>query len=108
LLFPTSAICMKQKYGRSSSTTASKKKIRDAGYPDPIKDFSAMNRELFRDLRRLSEKHRLSVADVRGLDSPSTIVNRLTPWAHGQPLSRVVDKIFYSPRLKSKAARSIL
>jgi hypothetical protein len=85
--------------------SASKIKIRKAGYADPTKDFSAMNRELFRDLRTLSEKNGLSGADVRWLDQPWTIANKLTPPAHGQPLSRVVDKIFYRPRSKSRAAK---
>jgi hypothetical protein len=56
-----------------------------------------MNRELFRDLRRLSEEHGLGVPGIRQLDSPSMVAPHLPVPAGGQPLSRVVDKIFYAP-----------
>ena len=78
--------------------TASKKEIKRAGYT--TKDFFAMNRELFRDLRRFAEAHGLGVAGIRKLDSPSTIAPSLSSLAGGQPLSRVLDKIFYSPTQK--------
>ncbi len=77
--------------------TKSRAQIKRAGYPDPTKDFLAMNRELFRDLRRLSDAHGLGVPGVRQLDSPCMVVPQLREPTGGQPLSRVVDKIFYSP-----------
>jgi hypothetical protein len=81
--------------------TESRKKIKRAGYPDPIPNFFAMNTELFLDLRRLAEAHGLGVPGVRQLDSPSAVVPGLASPTNGQPLSRVVDKIFYSPRATS-------
>jgi hypothetical protein len=77
--------------------TKSKAKIKRAGYPDPERHFLAMNRELFRDLRKLSDAHRLGVPGIRHLDSPCSVIPQLPAPAGGQPLSRVVDKIFYSP-----------
>ena len=77
--------------------TKSRTKIIRAGYPDPKRDFLAMNKALFHDLRKLSDVHCLGVTGIRRLDSP-WMVNRLLPEpAGGQPLSRVVDKIFYRP-----------
>lgn len=78
--------------------TASKKEIKRAGYTTT--EFLTMNRELFRDLRRFAEAHGLDVAGIRKLDSPSAISPSLSSLAGGQPLSRVLDKIFYSPRKK--------
>lgn len=77
---------------------ASKGDIRRAGYTTT--DFLAMNRELFHDLKRLAEKHELDVPSIRKLDSRSAIVPCLSPLPGGQPLSRVLDKIFYSPKKK--------
>lgn len=79
--------------------TASRTRIRRAGYTDPQRDFLAMNRELFGDLtnRTFAEIHSLGVLDIRQLDSPRAIDPSLTVSPRGQPLSRVVDKIFYSP-----------
>ena len=78
--------------------TKSRIKIMRAGYPDPIRDFLAMNKELFLDLRRLSDAYGLGVPGVRQLDSPCMVVPQLREPVGGQPLSRVLDKIFYSPR----------
>ena len=75
----------------------SKAKIRRARYPDPEKDFLAMNRELFCDLRKISDSHGLGVPGIRELDSPWTVEPQFQKPAGGQPLSRVVDKIFYVP-----------
>ena len=72
-------------------------RIKRAGYSDPTKAFFAMNREMFCDLRRLSEDHGLGVPGIRQLDSPHIILPQLPVSAGGQPLSRVLDKIFYSP-----------
>ena len=72
-------------------------KIKRCGYADPMKDFCVMNREIFRDLRRLAGTHGLGVLGVRQLDSPWTVLSQLLVPAGGQPLSRVVDKMFYSP-----------
>jgi len=77
--------------------TKSRVRIKKAGYSDPAKAFFEMNRELFRDLRRLSEDHGLGVPGIRQLDSPWRVVPELQVPAGGQPLSRVVDKFFYSP-----------
>jgi len=76
--------------------TTSIRIMRQAGYTTT--DFLAMNRELFQDLRRLAEEHELNVLNIRQLDSPSAIAASLSPPAGGQPLSRVLDKIFYSPK----------
>ena len=78
--------------------TKSKTKIKRAHYPDPTNDFLAMNREMFRDLRKLSDTHGLGVPGIRQLDSPWMVVPQLREPVGGQPLSRVVDKIFYMPR----------
>lgn len=75
----------------------SKARIKRAGYSDPARAFFAMNRELFRDLRSLSEDHGLGVPGVRQLDSPWMVVPQLPVPVGGQRLSRIVDKIFYSP-----------
>jgi hypothetical protein len=75
--------------------TASKKEIKRAGYTTT--DFLAMNRELFRDLRRFAEAYGLGVADIRALDSPAAVAPCVSSLPGGQPLSRVLDKIFYSP-----------
>jgi hypothetical protein len=76
----------------------SEKKIRGAGYPDPVSRFQTMNENLFRDLRLFAERNGLPIREIRNLD---------TPWAvsfgppgkppGGQPLSRVLDKLFYCP-----------
>jgi hypothetical protein len=77
--------------------TKSRARIKKAGYLDPTRAYFAMNRELFSDLRALSENHQLGAQAVRQLDSPWMAVAKLLVPAGGQPLSRVVDKIFYSP-----------
>jgi hypothetical protein len=82
--------------------TESRKKIQRAGYPTA--NFSIMNRQLFLDLRRLAELHGLGVQDVRRLDLPSAVVTCLSSPPSGQPLSRVLDKIFYSPKPKPHPA----
>jgi len=81
----------------------SKGKITKAGYPRPARDFLAMNKALFRDLRKVAEAHRLKVPDIRQLDSPWLDVPQLLPQPGGQPLSRVVDKIFYNPGAAQQA-----
>ncbi len=77
--------------------TASRLRMKRAGYPDPKKDFAGMNGEIFRDLRALSAAHGLDVSDIRNLDSPRAVLPGLPAPERGQPLSRVVDKIFYNP-----------
>ena len=72
------------------------RRIRRAGHTTT--DFLTMNRELFRDLRSFADQHELDVPSIRRLDSPSAIAPCLPPLAGGQPLSRVLDKIFYSPK----------
>jgi len=78
--------------------TCSKREIVRAGYTSPLCDYSAMNRELFADLRTLAEKHSLTVLGIRQLDAPARVVLGLTALPHGQPLSRVIDKVFYAPK----------
>ena len=56
-----------------------------------------MNQELFEDLRRFASRNKLGVADLRGLDTPWEVATNLNPVGNGQPLSRVLDKMFYSP-----------
>jgi hypothetical protein len=77
--------------------SSSIRKIKQAGYPDPLLDFLAMNWKVFDDLRKPSECYRLGVPDIRRLDAPWTVDRRLPEPVGGQPLSRVVDKIFYKP-----------
>ena len=77
--------------------TRSRLKIKRADDPDPEKYFLEMNRELLGDLRILSEVHKLGVPDVRGLDLPCMVDPQLPSLFGGQPLSRVADKILYSP-----------
>ncbi len=77
--------------------TASRARMKRAGYPDPMRDFGGMNREIFRDLRMLSAAHGLGVSGIRGLDCPRAVLPGLPAPEGGQPLSRVVDKIFYNP-----------
>jgi hypothetical protein len=61
-----------------------------------------MNEDLFCDLRRFAEAHNVDIPTIRALDSPHAVVPGLTPTSGGQPLSRVVDKIFYSPKRQSR------
>jgi hypothetical protein len=75
--------------------TASIGEIRRAGYV--TNDFLDMNRQLFRDLRAFGEAHSLNVAAIRGLDTPWDVSRDLRRPPGGQPLSRVIDKIFYNP-----------
>jgi hypothetical protein len=77
--------------------TKSKAQIKRAGYSDPTKDFTAMNRELFGDLRRLSQDSGMKVESVRNLDCPWDVITHLEKPIGGQPLSRVLDKVFYAP-----------
>jgi hypothetical protein len=77
--------------------TRSKRELKMAGYSDPAQDFLGMNRELFDDLRKLSETHDLGVPGLRQLDSPGRVDPQLQEPVGGQPLSRVIDKIFYRP-----------
>lgn len=76
--------------------SASKTEIKRAGYP--VNDFLAVNRELFRDLRKLAEMYQLDVGRIRKLDSRCAVAPSLRSLPGGQPLSRVVDKIFYKPK----------
>ena len=78
--------------------TKSQARIKRAGYPDPTKDFRAMNSELFGDLRRLAENSGMQVKSIRDLDCPWAVVTHLEKPFGGQPLSRVLDKMFYAPR----------
>jgi hypothetical protein len=77
--------------------TKSRSRIIKAGYSDPSGNFLAMNRELFNDIRQLSDLYGLTVGDIRQLDSPWMVNPELPEPTNGQPLSRVIDKMFYSP-----------
>lgn len=72
-------------------------RISQSGYTNPIRDFTRMNREIFADLRRLASRENLGVLELRDLDKPWTVAPDLVPVKNGQPLSRVLDKMFYSP-----------
>lgn len=76
--------------------TGSRTRIIRANYPDPKADFMETNRQVASDLREVAEKHQLSLIDIRGLDVPWEFDNRLSQPVGGQPLSRVMDKMFYS------------
>ncbi len=78
--------------------TKSQARIKRAGYKDPTKDFRTMNIELFNDLNNLSEAFGMGVDDVRNFDSPWDAVTHLEKPSGGQPLSRVLDKMFYAPK----------
>ncbi len=77
--------------------TKSKTRLRKAGYPDPTRHFISTNYELFGDLRKLSERTGMDIGGVRNLDAPWGVVTYLEKPLGGQPLSRVVDKMFYAP-----------
>lgn len=77
--------------------TKSQARIKRAGYKDPIRDFIGMNKELFNDLKKLSEASSMSVDGIRNLDSPWDVAKHLERPLGGQPLSRVLDKMFYAP-----------
>ena len=78
--------------------TDSRKRIIHNGYTDPEKDFSIMNKELFADLKKLVLGNNMNIIDIRNLDKPWTIDQELNLIKNGQPLSRVLDKIFYTPK----------
>lgn len=85
--------------------TRSRALIKRRGYSDPSKDFLGMNRELFDDAKIFATNHRLSVGGLRALDAP---VLGFPEWklpVGGQPLSRVIDKIFYIPQSSSLIPR---
>ena len=75
--------------------TESRRQIKRAGYPDPEKSYKMMNKAMFRDLRMVSEKYRLDVDAIRQLDMPEEELSQLRSSPGGQPLSRVLDKLFY-------------
>jgi hypothetical protein len=77
--------------------TKSKARIAKAGYADPSKHFISTNYKLFGDLRKLSERTRMDIEVVRNLDAPWSVVTYLKRPSGGQPLSRVLDKMFYAP-----------
>lgn len=72
-------------------------KITQSGYTNPLKDFAKMNRELFTDLRLFASRNNMDVVELRNLDRPWSVSQELVSNKNGQPLSRVLDKIFYSP-----------
>jgi hypothetical protein len=76
--------------------TASRASIMRNGYTDPFKSYIGMKKELFRDLKTFASRHSMDIAELRGLDTPRRVTNDLHPIANGQPLSRIMDKIFYS------------
>lgn len=78
--------------------TSSRPRMKRAGYPDPTRHFPATNIELFADLRIFAERFSLSMSEIRDLDSPWQIVPNFSRQPGGQPLSRVLDKAFYTPR----------
>lgn len=78
--------------------TVSRQKIKKAGYNDPIKDFWGMNKALFQDMKAFSAIHGLGVSGIRHLDTPWSIIPEFIKPMGGQPLSRVLDKMFYSPK----------
>lgn len=55
-----------------------------------------MNCELFNDLKKKMDE--FDVESIRNLDSPWDVVADLKKLRGGQPLSRVLDKMFYAPR----------
>jgi hypothetical protein len=79
--------------------TASRRKIVKAGYSDPLKHpsgFISMNQSLYEDLKAYD----LPISEYRELDKPFSAMSGLSNIPNGQPMSRVVDKIFYSPKTK--------
>lgn len=77
--------------------TKSRAKIKKAGYIDPMRDYLAMNKALFQDLRVFSTANGLGVSGIRRLDSPWSLGPEFRKPVGDQPLSRVLDKMFYSP-----------
>ncbi|MEX2215168.1 MAG: hypothetical protein WD768_13625 [Phycisphaeraceae bacterium] len=80
--------------------TSSRALMKRLGFVDPLKDFTAFNRQLFADLRIFAERRGLSVNELRRLDQPWTLTTEIPEPPGGQPLSRLLDKIFYSPTKK--------
>lgn len=78
--------------------TKSKTRLTKEGYADPTKHFMSTNEDLFGDLRRLSETAGMNIDGVRNLDTPWSVVAHLKKPSGGQPLSRVLDKMFYAPK----------
>jgi hypothetical protein len=78
--------------------TRSRHRIARAGYTDPIQNYMRMNRELFDDLKIMASRNDLDIADLRNLDTPWTAAQGMVVIPNGQPLSRVIDKMFYSPK----------
>jgi hypothetical protein len=76
----------------------SKTQLTKAGYADPTRHFISTNDMLFGDLRKLSERTCMDIGDIRNLDAPWDVVAYLEKPSGGQPLSRVLDKMFYAPK----------
>ena len=77
--------------------TKSKKRLTRSGYADPTKHFMSTNGKLFADLRKFAEEVGMNIDGVRNLDAPWDVVAHLKMPSGGQPLSRVLDKMFYAP-----------
>lgn len=77
-------------------TTARARMIR-GGYTNPLRDYSLTNLEMFSDLRSFSSRLHLGLPGIRGLDTPWTVAPGMTQLTCGQPLSRILDKLFYLP-----------
>jgi hypothetical protein len=78
--------------------TSSRRRIARAGYTDPIQNYMRMNRELFDDLKGMASSNDLDMTGLRHLDTPWTVASGMAAIPNGQPLSRVIDKMFYSPK----------
>jgi len=53
--------------------TKSRAEMKRAGYSNPAQDFLTMNRELFADLRELSDTNGLAIPELRRLDAPGAL-----------------------------------
>jgi hypothetical protein len=52
---------------------------------------------LFRDPRKLAEIHQIGIPELRRLDDQAKVLPNFDSPPAGQPLSLVLDKIFYKP-----------
>lgn len=77
--------------------TAARGRMVRAGYTNPLAYYSRTNQEMFADLRTLAHDLNLDLPGIRALDTPWNDVPGLAVLPYGQPLSRILDKIFYKP-----------
>jgi hypothetical protein len=77
--------------------TASRNRIISAGYDDPYLNYREMNRQIYADLNKTLDK--MSMQEIRfSIDMPWKAHTDIKFPKDGQPISRIIDKMFYSPK----------